>query len=159
LYDSYEAGYLHAAVPLADICTALGLDATGILADMEKKETERAASSPEVADRAWWRDRKSEPGIDGSIPPSALLSLPARQPLSDDVIKASMLRWWRESPDDTQSLLEACFCSGRLDAAMGAARTLLKLPQTAAKRLGESILVRLADDGHNAARMELADRR
>jgi hypothetical protein len=159
LYDSYETGYLHAAVPLADICTALGLDATGILADMKKKKTERAASSPADADRAWWRDRKSEPGIDGSIPPSALLALPARQSLSDDVIRASILRWWRESPDDTQYLLEACFRSGQFDAPMGAARTLLKLPSPAAQRLGESILDRLADDGHNPARMELAGRR
>ena len=126
---------------------------------MEKKKTERGTSSPADADRAWWRDRKPEPGIDGSIPPSALLALPAGQSLSDDVIRASILRWWRESPDDTQNLLEACFRSGQLDAPMGAARTLLKLPSPAAQRLGESILDRLADDGHNPARMELAGRR
>jgi hypothetical protein len=94
-------------------------------------------------------------GADGSITPSALLSLLAKQTV-DYVVQASVVHWWRERPEETCDLLDFCCRSNRIGGAIGAARTLLKLPASAARRMGEDVLARLADDGHSGAQMELA---
>lgn len=75
LSDSYEAGYLDAAFPLAQLCAAIGVDATGLLADARQKEAERAASSPPDTARDWQHRLMTAPGADGSITPSAMPSL------------------------------------------------------------------------------------
>jgi hypothetical protein len=156
LDESYEAGYLLAAFDLAKLLTAIGVDASGLIADARQKKAERMASSPQdTVDDGQYR-LMTAPGADGSITPSALLSLLAEQTVEDYVIQASVLHWWRERPEKTRDLLDFCCRLNRDGAAIGAARTLLKLPAPAARRMGEDVLARLADDGHSGAQMELA---
>jgi hypothetical protein len=156
LDQSYDAGYLPAAFDLAELLTAIGVDATGLIAGAHQKKTERAATSPQGTVHDWQHKFMTAPGANGSIAPSALLSLLAEQTVDDYVIQASVLRWWREYPQETRDLLDFCCRSSRDSAAIGAARSLLKLPETAARRMGEDVLARLADDGHSRAQMELA---
>lgn len=114
LSDSYEAGYLDAAFPLAQLCAAIGVDATGLLADARQKEAERAASSPQDTARKWQHRLITAPGADGSITPSALMSLLAKQTVDDYVIQASVVHWWRERPEETRDLLDFCCRSNRV---------------------------------------------
>jgi hypothetical protein len=132
------------------------VDATGLLAEARQKDAERAASSHQDTARKWQHRLMTAPGADGSITPSAVLSLLAKQTVDDYVIQASVVHWWRERPEETRVLLDFCCRSNRVGVAIRAARTLLKLPASAAWRMGEDILAQLADDGHSGAQMELA---
>lgn len=155
LSDSYDAGYLDAAFSLANIFDMIGVDATELLADARRKESRQADSSSMGARRASLYRPEMVPGEDGSIPPSELLAHLAEQP-ADHVIQASVLRWWRQQPDDTHKLLEACCRSGRASAALMSARVLLKQVHPAAQLMGEETLTRIGDHGHSEGWMELA---
>jgi hypothetical protein len=159
LFDSYEAGFIDAHVILEDVCAAMGVDATGLIADAHRKrEIQRVASSSRDFARKWGHTVMNAPGADGSIPPSALLaSLLAGQTVEDYVVRASVVRWWRERPEETRDLLNFCFRSNHAAMAIAAARLLEKQIEPAARRMAEDILEHLADDGHSGAQMELAN--
>lgn len=156
LDESYKAGYLDAVFPLAQVFVAIGVDATGLIADARQKEAERTASSPQDSACNWQHRLMTAPEADGSITPSALLSLLAKQTVDDHVVQSSVVHWWRKRPEETRDLLNFCCRSNRTGGAIGAARTLLKLPASAARRMGEDVLARLAGDGNSGAQMELA---
>jgi hypothetical protein len=156
LDESYKAGYLPAAFHLAEALTSIGVDATGLLAEARQKEPERAPSSLQDFARKWGHRIMTAPGADGPITPAALQSLLVNQTVDDYVIQESVYSWWRERPEETRSLLDFCCLSNRIGAAIGAARTLLKLPESIARHMGEDVLARLANDGHIGAQMELA---
>jgi hypothetical protein len=158
LFDSYEAGFIDAHVILEDVCAAIGVDATGLIGDAHRKrEAQRAASSPRDFARKWGHRLRNAPGADGSIPPSALLaSLLAGQTVEDYVVQASVVRWWRERPEETRDLLNFCCRSNRAATAIASARSLEKQIEPAARRMAEDVLEQLADDGHGGAQMELA---
>ena len=95
--------------------------------------------------------------MNGPITPPALLSLLAEQMVDDHAVQESVVHWWREYPEETRHLLDFCCRSNLAGGAINAARTLLKLPASAARRMGEDVLAGLADDGHSGAQLELAD--
>jgi hypothetical protein len=157
LVESYQAGYLNAAHVLAELCAAIGVDATGLVADaLQKEEAERAASPSQNTAHDWWDSQVVPTDADGSVTPSELLSLLAEHTVDDHVVTASVLQWWQERPEETRDLLDFCGRSYRASAAIGAARTLLKLHEPAARPMAEEVLIRLADDGHSGAQMMLA---
>jgi hypothetical protein len=67
LDHSYQAGYLLAATNLAELLTAIGVDATGLIADARQKKAERAASSPQYTVDDLQPSLMTAPGADGSI--------------------------------------------------------------------------------------------
>lgn len=156
LNESYEMGYLDAAFALAQVCAAIGVDATGLLADARQKEAERAASSSQDTAHDWQDGLVMASGIDSPETPSALLALLAEQSVDDRMIQASVLHWWQQFPQETRQLLDFCCRSNRAAAAIRAARSLEKEIWPEAKRMAEDTLAQLADDGHSRAQMELA---
>jgi hypothetical protein len=157
LDESYEAGYLVAGFDLAGLCAGIGVDASGLLADATQKLEAQRASSPKGSEGVWTDAHMvTRPAVDDSVTPSALLSLLIEQAVDDHVIHAVVLRWWRERPAETRDLLGFCCRSNRIGVAIGAARSLLKVYEPAARRIAEDVVARLADDGNSRAQMELA---
>ncbi|MCG0284091.1 hypothetical protein [Streptomyces sp. PSAA01] len=74
---------------------------------------------------------------------------------NDHAVVELVSRWYRSQPEQTRSLLERCWRTGRIRVVLSAARLLLKQPWPAGPRLAEELLNRLAQDGSSAAQMIL----